>query len=492
MEHWDENDSDIDEDFPHNLPPNILSTQKTSDERLSQDQQAVIWWVVAFSCLFQTLHSLSSRAVVWLLKFLGTLLAFFGLYSDKIAGIAFAFPSTLYRRKQYLKERLSVASVFHYVVCPVCHNLSKYEHCLEKRGNQLLVKSCGVCERDARRNVPLLREIVTSSGSTKYYPISVFPSAYLVSSLQSLLSRPGFFEHCKEWHHEFVHNCSPLTDVYCGQVWNDFLSHKGEPFLSVPSNIAFMLNIDWFQPFKHRVYSIGVIYLAIMNLPREIRFKRGNIILVGLLPGPSEPSKTMNTYLTPLVADLLTLWEGVSFSTYSSGTQLIRCALLCVACDLPAARKACGFLSHSANLGCSRCYSDFGTGIFGKQDYSGFDRDAWVPRTDQQHRSDVKTIQECSTKTEKQRKESELGCRYSCLLQLPYFDVVRMLIIDPMHNLYLGTAKHIFRQIWTFLTARHWMSLMKEFHYCIYLLKCDLIGCLHACITVLHLQLNSG
>ena len=53
----------------------------------------------------------------------------------------------------------------------------------------------------------------------------------------------------------------------------------------------------------------------------------------------------------PLVADLLTLWEGVSFSTYNSGTQLIRCALLCVACDLPAARKACGFLSHSANQG---------------------------------------------------------------------------------------------------------------------------------------------
>ena len=71
-----------------------------------------------------------------------------------------------------------------------------------------------------------------------------------------------------------------------------------------------------------------------------------------------------------------------------------------------------------------------------------------MPRTDQQHRSDIKTIQECSTKTKKQRKESELGCRYSCLLQLPYFDVVHMVIIDPMHNLYLDTAKHIFRQIW--------------------------------------------
>ena len=37
--------------------------------------------------------------------------------------------------------------------------------------------------------------------------------------------------------------------------------------------------------------------------------------------------------------------------------------------------------------------------------------------------------------------ETKLGCRYSCLLNLPYFDVTRMLCIDPMHNLFLGTGK---------------------------------------------------
>lgn len=183
-----------------------------------------------------------------------------------------------------------------------------------------------------------------------------------------------------------------------------------------------MLNIE----FKHRVYSIGVIYLAIMNLPRAIRFKRENIILIGLIPGPSEPSLTLNTYLTPLVADLLSLWDGVTFTTHDSGTQLIRGALLCVGCDLPAARKVCGFLSYTANLGCSKCYCNFGTGVFGKHDYSGFDRAQWVSRTDQKHRDDVKTILQCSTKTRRQHKESEFGCPYSSL---------------PMHNLYLGTEK---------------------------------------------------
>lgn len=39
--------------------------------------------------------------------------------------------------------------------------------------------------------------------------------------------------------------------------------------------------------------------------------------------------------------------------------------------------------------------------------------------------------------------ESLYGCRYSCLVDLPYFDAPRMLSIDPMHNLFLGTGKHM-------------------------------------------------
>ena len=81
---------------------------------------------------------------------------------------------------------------------------------------------------------------------------------------------------------------------------------------------------------------MGVIYLAIMNLPRAIRFKRENIILIGVIPGPSEPPLTVNTYLTPLVTELLSLWRGIPFKIHNADTQVVRCALLCVACDLPA------------------------------------------------------------------------------------------------------------------------------------------------------------
>ena len=61
---------------------------------------------------------------------------------------------------------------------------------------------------------------------------------------------------------------------------------------------------------------------------------------------------------------------------------------------------------------------------------------------------DVSKVQKCTSKTQRDKKESELGCRYSCLLDLPYFRPIEMMLIDPMHNLFLGTAKHFARDIW--------------------------------------------
>ena len=60
--------------------------------------------------------------------------------------------------------------------------------------------------------------------------------------------------------------------------------------------------------------------------------------------------------------------------------------------------------------------------------------------------------------------ESKLGCRYSCLVDLPYFDAAtRMLCIDPMHNLFLGTGKHML-SIWIgqgWLNKKPFVSIQK-------------------------------
>lgn len=39
--------------------------------------------------------------------------------------------------------------------------------------------------------------------------------------------------------------------------------------------------------------------------------------------------------------------------------------------------------------------------------------------------------------------ESKAGHRNTVLLRLPYFNPSRMLVIDVMHNIVLGTGKHV-------------------------------------------------
>lgn len=55
----------------------------------------------------------------------------------------------------------------------------------------------------------------------------------------------------------------------------------------------------------------------------------------------------------------------------------------------------------------------------------------------------VRKILQGKSKWQQNTLESTLGCRFSSLLKLPYFDAPRMLIVDPMHNLLLGTGKHM-------------------------------------------------
>lgn len=118
-----------------------------------------------------------------------------------------------------------------------------------------------------------------------------------------------------------------------------------------------------------------------------------------------------------------------------------------MSCDIPAGRKLCGFLGHSAHKGCSKCLKSF-PGTVGNMDYSGFDRHEWHLRTVNEHRRDIQRILNATTVTARNKAESELGCRYSALLELPYFDPPIMLAIDPMHNLFLGIAKHHLKKIW--------------------------------------------
>ena len=69
--------------------------------------------------------------------------------------------------------------------------------------------------------------------------------------------------------------------------------------------------MDFFQPYKHLTYSAGVVYGVVLNLPHSISYKRENVILIGVIPGPEGPKNDINSFMEPMINELMDLWDGI-------------------------------------------------------------------------------------------------------------------------------------------------------------------------------------
>ena len=139
-------------------------------------------------------------------------------------------------------------------------------------------------------------------------------NSYTILYLDNGQEKLAIIEYFLFVHHRGIAiiHCTTSIPWRCfdGRVWRDFQSPEMKNFLASPYCYLLTMNVDWFQPYKHNIYSLGAIYLTIQNLPRTIRYKSENIILVGIIPGPHEPSCTVNSYLTPLVQELQEAWTA--------------------------------------------------------------------------------------------------------------------------------------------------------------------------------------
>ena len=140
---------------------------------------------------------------------------------------------------------------------------------------------------------------------------------------------------------------------------------------------------------------------------------------------------------------------------------VVRAALICVACDIPAARKVCGFVSHNALLGCSKCLKPFPTTSFGeKPDYSGFDKINWTPRSSKLH--SIVTMHICTKFVTPLRQRGKLnvimvvGTQFYwnclilmcvCVLLIKKWDEAKQQVVIATHlrgellDLYLGLSE---------------------------------------------------
>jgi len=63
---------------------------------------------------------------------------------------------------------------------------------------------------------------------------------------------------------------------------------------------------------------------------------------------------------------------------------------------------------------------------------------AFRRRTNEEHRRLGETYRQLPTPTARKNFVKEYATRYCELSRLPYFDLVAQIVVDPMHNLFLG------------------------------------------------------
>ena len=103
-------------------------------------------------------------------------------------------------------------------------------------------------------------------------------------------------------------------DIWDGKILQQFMVDPEDarrPLLNCKTNLALLLYLDFFNPFQRVVYSRGALYISVLNIPTSQRFKAKWTMLIGLIPGPSEPKGHFNSYLSPIVDDFVTLYTGI-------------------------------------------------------------------------------------------------------------------------------------------------------------------------------------
>lgn len=241
-----------------------------------------------------------------------------------------------------------------------------------------------------------------------------------------------------------------VSDIHQSRIWKRFRGRNGKQFTSQRGNLTFAMFVDGINPFGNkqsgRHSSITFVVLVCLTLPLRVRFRRENIFLVGVAPGPREPSlEQMNWILRPIVTQLQRLWTPgvyVSRTHRHKEGRLIRAALLPFVADIPALRRSLGFPSATATNFCSFC-------LLKKQDIKNFDQSSWPLRTCEQHKMWAYQARDASNSEERMEIFKTHGVRYSVLMELEYWDVIEFHVVDSMHNLLLGLCAWHCRRFWS-------------------------------------------
>ena len=282
-------------------------------------------------------------------------------------------------------------------------------------------------------------------------PIKPFVMQDFDAFKAGLLSRPGMEAILERG--ALFNDTDDIWDVKDGTTIKNLLGPDGKPFWDGLKRrelrLLWNLSIDWFNPRGNKaagkVTSTGSIVMACLNLPPSLRYKPENLFLVGVIPGPSEPSvEEVEHFIAPLVEMMERSWRhGTKFERTESSKhgRTERSMLAVIVMDMVAARKITGCASHSSkDFFCSLC-------SLGKCDINNLDRRTWPTRTREVLKKAAEEWRDATTASERKRLFKKNGVRWSPFWSLEYYDPTKMVVTDPMHNLFLGLVQFHIQEV---------------------------------------------
>lgn len=128
----------------------------------------------------------------------------------------------------------------------------------------------------------LIKKVRGKSGNFFWYPRKVYVYQSLMMALKKFVNNENISDKCDRWRKTCEGASTDFKDIYDRKVWKEFQTYDGKPFLKDRNNFALLLNVDWFNPYKHSPGSIGAIYCVFANFP-EMKDTKGKMSFYSVL-----------------------------------------------------------------------------------------------------------------------------------------------------------------------------------------------------------------
>lgn len=252
-----------------------------------------------------------------------------------------------------------------------------------------------------------------------------FMTFSISEQLRALYKRRGFYQKLM---HRFNRNKivqENIEDIYDAEIYQE-LSSPGN-VLHDRNNISFTWYTDGIPIFKSSKFSIWPVYFVINELPYQERFKKENIILVGLWFGDEKPEPNM--YLLPIYNEVIELRNGIEIETPDIQNPInVKAWIICGTCDLPAKALFLNMKQYNGKFGCHKC----------KQPGERLEKRQVYPyKKNMNLRTEAETLRQADRVT----THPICGVKGQSIISFLAYKWITTTTLDPMHCIFSGVMK---------------------------------------------------